>query len=118
MTDMNERAKEAVDQATGGKFRHQPVTLRTLGGEIFLTEVYFDSAGKLQFWSGYPPQPLEGNDLADLKAELINRLVDTVRWAPVAYEDLHVGMEFTPLLTEKAEAYLRSELMLHAGLKG
>jgi hypothetical protein len=94
-------------------WRYQPVIVTDksgIGGDTFcLCEVYFDdkASGVLKSW-GQPFRDAVGDDIEDLRGELVRMLTDSYSWVPVRYDDLKVGMTFErALTTEQRESIAR-----------
>ena len=82
-------------------WRYQPVFKDEAGERAFgLVEVYFNDDKTLKGWLTDLIRPI-GNDLNDLRGELVHMLVDAHRWVPVDYDSLHAGMTFEYAMTDE-----------------
>jgi hypothetical protein len=83
-------------------WRYQPV-FKGDGDERWysLCECYFDKAGRLEGWTEKAAMGVMGNDPDDLRGSLCNMLADAMKWVPVRFEDLKVGMTFTRAITQE-----------------
>lgn len=81
-------------------WRYQPVIIGE--GEdavVVLCEVYFDKNGKLEMWTQEPRMSPQGSDVLELSGDLMRMYVDTLSWFPEPFDNLHIGMTFTPAVT-------------------
>ncbi len=76
-------------------WRYQPVWTETENERSYtLCEVYLDDNGQLKDWTETRNMSPSGANLEELARDLKLMSNDVLRWEPVNYDDLKVGMIF------------------------
>lgn len=76
-------------------WRYQPVFTVTRGEHVYsVCEVYFDEHERLKQWTTNPSMHPQGETCEELMGDLTMMVDAVIRWEPVAFESLMVGMTF------------------------
>lgn len=79
-----------------GGWRYQPVIVKEADGEdiIFLVEIHLTGDDKLRMWGESKPAYPLGETVEEISRDIVHMYVSSVRWKPVRYDELCVGMTF------------------------
>lgn len=100
--EVGEGAKQ--EEPFSGGWRYQPVFRDDplVGRTFSLVEMYFDNDDKLEDWTEKGVTP-EGEDMEELMTDFRHMIVDAMKWVPMPFDSLRVGMTFERTGANKAD---------------